>query len=72
MFSALNLSLRSSGQPQRGAQGPTPDSKPVLWSRVLTGDRANVQVLMVGETGAPRENPYEHGENVQTSRRFHW
>ncbi len=26
-----------SGQPQRSAWRPTPDSKPVPWSRVLTG-----------------------------------
>ncbi len=61
LSSAFNPSPRSSGQPQHGAQGPTPDSKLVPQSRVLTGDRPNVHVLMVGETGAPGENPRRYG-----------
>ncbi len=64
LFSAFNLSLRSSGQPQHSARGRTPESKPVL-----TGDRPNVHVLTVGETGAPGENPHRHGENMQTPHR---
>ncbi len=36
VFSEFDPSLGSSGQPQRSVQGPTPHSKLVLQSRVLT------------------------------------
>ncbi len=52
MFSAFNTFLRSSGQPQCSARGPTPDFEPVPQSRVLNGDTPNLQL----ETGAPGEN----------------
>ncbi len=61
VFSAFNPSLRSIGQPQHSARGATPDSMPVPWSRILTGDRPNVHVLTVGETRAPRKNPRRYG-----------
>ncbi len=68
MVFAFNPSLRSSGQPQRSAWGPTPGSKPAPRSRVMTGDRA-VRVLMVGATGAPGGNLLENGEKMQTPHR---
>ncbi len=56
LVSAFNPSPRN--KLQRSAQGPTPD-----WSRVLTGDRPNIHVLMVREIGG---NSREHGENMET------
>ncbi len=66
VFSAFKPSLRSSGQSQRSTWGPTPDSKSVPRSRVLTGETLN-EHLMVGETGIPRENPLRHGQDMPQS-----
>ncbi len=50
-------------------QGQTPDSEPVPRSRIPTGDKPVYMFLMVGETGAPRENPQDHRENAQTTHK---
>ncbi len=47
MCSLQLTALWSSGQPQRSALGPSPDSEPVPRSRVLTGDTSNMHVLTV-------------------------
>ncbi len=63
LFSALNPSLRSSGQPQRSNQGPTPDSKSVPRSRALTGDRPNVCVFDGGGNWSTRRKPKQTREH---------
>ncbi len=59
MFSAVNPSVGSSGQPQCSTEGPTPDCKPVPWSRISTGDRPNLQ-------GRPEHPEKTHADTGRT------
>ncbi len=58
LVSAFDLSLRSSGQPQRGAQGPTPDHSQ------YTGQGVWLETYTCSDGGETRGNSHEHGENT--------
>ncbi len=57
----INPSLRSSGQPRRSARGPTPDSKPVPQSRVLTRSRPIYMFWRWGKPKHPEETHVKTG-----------
>ncbi len=67
MFSVFNPSLRSREQPQRSAWEPTPDAEPVLRSRVLTGDRANICVLRWGKVEHPEKTHADTGQRANST-----
>ncbi len=57
------------GQPEHGTKGPTPDSEPVPWSRVLIEDTHNMLVFDGGGNRGtwrkPTQTQEEHVNSTQ-------